>query len=170
MSKGVKMSHWTQEQVSTLKDLWNKGHSAGDIAQRINGFSRNAVIGKVHRLGLSRRTPRVTEVRVKRRRITRKANAIRRERKTEICELVAARINPNAKPMPESTLVPLEGTTPVKLLDLEHHHCRWPIGDPQDAGFGFCGCQKAAGTPYCEAHANRAYQGRTAEDLLEEAA
>ncbi len=154
---------WTEEREAELRSLWSEGLTAAIIAGRM-GVSRNAILGKSHRLGLNDRRQGVAAIRVKR-----AAKRVRRERQTEISDLVAERIRPG-RPVSAQAFEPLEGTRPVTLLDLEPHHCRWPIGDPQDASFGFCGCKRAAGTPYCEAHANRAYQGRTAEDLLEEQA
>lgn len=142
---------WTDERVEQLKKLWADGLSASECARHIGGMSRNAVIGKVTRLGLPGR-------KVKVRRPARdpfNTEDRRTERKTAPRAVPKkSTINWRAEPLPD---VPVTDVARVALADLEPHHCRWPIGDPKHASFGFCGCKKVEGLPYCNAHAHRAY-------------
>ena len=151
---------WNDERVEALKKLWSEGLSASQIASRIGGVTRNAVIGKVHRLGLSGRAPTSrTAVARPRPRIA----APRRPAKPRFAPVgnVALRqpFQFEAEPY-VSTYEELD--IPVSerksLLDLVEASCRWPIGDPQNAEFHFCNHSKIAGLPYCEFHARRAFQ------------
>ncbi len=105
---------WTDEQEEKLKQLWREGKTASQIAEELGGVSRNAVIGKAHRLGLSGR--------------------------------------------PSPIKVKASRPKKVGLLDLTERMCRWPIGDPRQPGFYFCGKQAMPGLPYCAEHAAKAYQ------------
>ena len=141
---------WTQDRVDILRKLWPK-QSASQIAMRLGNISRNAVIGKAHRLGLvcSPRNPRDKAERAAQTHRVRKAA---KERKQE-----APMRMPKFKPDPEAlaALRAIPDTPTVKsLLDLEPHHCRWPCGEPTD---GFCGEKHIPGLPYCERHSQRAY-------------
>lgn len=154
---------WNDERVEQLKKLWSEGLSASQIAGRLGSVTRNAVIGKVHRLGLS---GRATTSRMKSHRPRPKA-------------MQAAQ----AKRMGQKARFPQPGTSPLQRMLMEAEPfqasaeeldiplaerktiqtltectCRWPIGDPQHAEFHFCGKQKVAGLPYCEFHARRAFQ------------
>jgi len=128
---------WSEDRVTTLSKLWLEGLSASQIARRLGGITRNAVIGKVHRLGLSGRPapagiPRTTILRA--RRAPRRAPAPRPPRSAIV--VIAA---------------PPEG--PGLVHDMRHlgaHACKWPIGDPKDDSFSFCG--RPAEGRYCTAH------------------
>jgi len=145
---------WTDERVETLKKLWIEGLSASQIAKQLTGVTRNAVIGKVHRLGLAgRATPSRPAKRprpVSRPRIatTSSSNAISR---------------PRMAPAPYLALVPhleplkAEDGSVTTVLTLSEDVCKWPIGDPTDAGFAFCGRNSGSG-PYCHDHASLAFQ------------
>jgi GcrA cell cycle regulator len=128
---------WSDDRVTTLSKLWLEGLSASQIAKRLGGITRNAVIGKVHRLGLSSRpapagTPRTTILRA--RRAPRRAPPPRPQRPAFV--LVAA---------------PPEGPGLVHdMRQLGAHACKWPIGDPKEDSFSFCG-HPAEGR-YCTAH------------------
>ncbi|MEL7303003.1 MAG: GcrA family cell cycle regulator [Pseudomonadota bacterium] len=150
---------WTDDRVDTLKKLWAEGLSASQIAARLGGVSRNAVIGKVHRLGLS---GRATTSRSKPSRPRSRIGTIRRPPKPRF-----QNGNPALRALyqiegdgytapPEDLDIAIEDR--VKLIDLEECSCRWPIGDPQTAEFGFCNRKKAPGLNYCEVHARRAFQ------------
>lgn len=152
---------WTDERVETLKKLWAEGLSAAQIAGRIGGVTRNAVIGKVHRLGLS---GRATTMRMKSSRPRVRAQTAKRLAKPRFAQpagnpVLRALYSPDAEPfvpMLEEIVVPLaERKYIVTLADCD---CRWPIGDPQDADFHFCNGKKVTGLPYCEPHARRAFQ------------
>ncbi len=155
---------WNDDRVEQLKKLWSEGLSASQIASRLGGVTRNAVIGKVHRLGLS---GRATTSRMKSHRPRPRP---------------AANLPGNKRMMPKGNRFPAAPNSPLQMIyqaepfmpsaeeldiplaerktiqTLQECHCRWPIGDPQMADFHFCGKQKAAGLPYCEFHARRAFQ------------
>jgi GcrA cell cycle regulator len=153
---------WTEERVESLKKLWAEGLSASQIAVRLGEVSRNAVIGKVHRLGLAGRatTSRVKTVR------PRKAVArTKRPRSLRFAGLGGSRegfLHPALQPIGEQTrhyeelVIPLEERKTIQTL--EKSSCRWPIGDPQHEDFHFCGKGRLSGLPYCEFHARRAFQ------------
>jgi len=152
---------WNDERVETLKKLWSEGLSASQIASRIGGVTRNAVIGKVHRLGLSGRAPTTSRSSVSRPRP--RIAAPRRPAKQRFTQVGSVALRPtfqlDAEPY-VSTYEELD--IPVSerksLLDLVEASCRWPIGDPQTQEFHFCNRGKVAGLPYCEFHARRAFQ------------
>lgn len=155
---------WTDERVELLKKLWSEGFSASQISGRIGGVSRNAVISKVHRLGLS---GRVTPSRMKHGRVrarTDKTDAVNRAQSPPSLAQVG---NPALRALHQAdaeTFVPSQEELVIPIAErktiatLEPNHCRWPIGDPQHADFHFCGKDKFAGLPYCEFHARRAFQ------------
>ena len=156
---------WTEERVELLKRLWAEGLSASQIAARLGGVTRNAVIGKVHRLGLSGRatTSRVKAARPRRRVATRMDQARRPILPTRgnvalkpIYEEEAdVDMHPAPAPIEELVIPPSERAT---ILTLKEQMCRWPIGDPVESDFHFCGRKSAQGMPYCEHHARIAYQ------------
>jgi GcrA cell cycle regulator len=126
---------WTEEREAVVRKLWAKGWSASEIASELGGTTRNAVIGKVSRLKLG---PHATQGAWTRVRIARP-------------EPVRFRAGGPWEPLP--------GQTPVPLLDVTAGMCRWPLGVPGTASFGFCGCEAKQGSPYCPAHHARAYTG-----------
>lgn len=134
---------WIEERVQLLKKLWADGLSASQIAGRLGGITRNAVIGKVHRLGLEGR------------------RATKRVRLAPSIEFIrfAPKATRRQRPPVQMSLFPRDPMTPlcVALLDLKPNMCRWPIGDPRSDNFSFCGCP-ANGATYCEHHARIAYQ------------
>lgn len=149
---------WTDDRVESLKKLWAEGLSASQIAARLGGVTRNAVIGKVHRLGLS---GRATTSRMKSHRPRRVA--AKRPGKTRYANsgnpALRSLYHPDAepyKPQFEEVVIPLAERKTIQTL--EECHCRWPIGDPQEEDFHFCGREKVAGLPYCKTHAVRAFQ------------
>jgi len=138
---------WTDERVEVLKKLWSDGLSASQIAKQLGGVTRNAVIGKVHRLGLSgRATPSRPPRRIVR--PHRPRPAVRPAVRVAVPIATPAPVEPELQPNGEFATV----------LDLSEHICKWPIGDPSDMRFQFCGRKTKAGDPYCEAHATQAYQ------------
>ncbi|WP_421792722.1 GcrA family cell cycle regulator [Hyphobacterium sp.] len=142
---------WTDDRVELLKKLWAEGHSASQIAKKIGGVTRNAVIGKVHRLGLSgRATP------------SRPASRPARTPKPRVASPAKAKAPVQRKPAPEPVKVldpePLPNGEFATVLTLKDSMCKWPIGDPASGDFRFCGRRTKAGEAYCEAHAQIAYQ------------
>jgi GcrA cell cycle regulator len=153
---------WTDERVELLKKLWAEGLSASQIAGRIGGVSRNAVIGKVHRLGLSGRAT-TTRMKSHRPRVRMAQASAKRSQKARFAQVgnpaVRALYKPDAEPfvpVQEELVIPLKERKNIQTL--AECHCRWPIGDPQHPDFHFCGKTKVAGLPYCEFHARRAFQ------------
>lgn len=142
---------WTEERVSTLKTLWAEGLSAAQIAKQLGGVTRNAVIGKVHRLGLAgRATP------------SRPAKRPPRAQRPRTIASPAPRPRPPAPALPVSAAPSLEALrredgSVATVLTINDRVCKWPIGDPSDASFAFCGRPSCSG-PYCQDHARVAYQ------------
>ncbi len=164
---------WTEERVEKLKELWAEGLSASEIARVLGGVTRNAVIGKVHRLRLAGRAPArrgkpASGSPAKRREprkktatqrpatpVTNGATALKAQKETAPVEAVKAEVAPLS--LVES---PCEGRI-TNIMDLTHKTCRWPIGDPTDENFAYCGDNAQPGSPYCEHHARIAYQSAT---------
>lgn len=150
---------WNEERVELLKKLWAEGLSASQIAGRLGGVTRNAVIGKVHRLGLS---GRATTSRMKSHRPRPRATA-KRNGKTRFGTVgnpaLRALYHQEQQPYTpavEELVIPEKERKSIQTL--MENHCRWPIGDPQMTDFHFCGKSKVNGLPYCEFHARRAFQ------------
>jgi len=150
---------WTDERVEMLKKLWLDGLSASQIAKQLGGVTRNAVIGKVHRLGLSGRATPSQPARpaFKAPRPPRPLTAnppIQRRAAPEPLALVpAAPAKPVVLPTPF-----VEQPGMATVLTLGAHMCKWPIGDPSSDEFRFCGRRSSPEGPYCIEHANVAYQ------------
>ena len=144
-------SNWSDERVELLKKLWADGLSASQIATKLGEVTRNAVIGKVHRLGLAGRatTSRIRTARPRSAalscaRPTAKVAHFPCERHdARAFDRIARRI-PELEPAPDGQF---------KLIDLTESMCHWPIGDPMEEGFCFCAREKAIDAPYCPAHA-----------------
>jgi GcrA cell cycle regulator len=183
---------WTDERVETLKTMWAEGQSASQIAKELGGVTRNAVIGKVHRLGLSNRVGK-------------------EEDEPEVVAEPAPMIKPVVEPEPVAApapaepvaqVVPVSNVTPLHvrraiipagqplppqpsaneispealatvrevekharkltLMELTERTCKWPVGDPATEDFWFCGLTSVAGKPYCEAHVGVAFQPMSA--------
>jgi len=152
---------WTDERVNTLRTLWAEGLSASQIAKQLGGgVTRNAVIGKVHRLGLagcatpSRPAKRPVRLARPRPAATGVMPALPRPRLATAAPVL--HIVPPLEPVRQE-----DGST-VSVLTLNDRVCKWPIGDPADPGFAFCGRGACAG-PYCQDHARLAYQPQQAK-------
>lgn len=159
---------WTDERVARLKSLWMDGRSASEIARELGGVSRNAVIGKVHRLGLSGRQgstskPSVAKPGRKPAARTQKPKVpARRPSQRSSGPALALRTDP--EPVAENVAVTGEVipmTQRLTLLELGPHTCRWPIGDPQSPDFRFCGAPTETGQVYCTACSKKGYETRT---------
>lgn len=145
--------NWTDDRVEQLKTLWAEGHSASEIADKLGHTTRNSVIGKVHRLGLSgrRKTPRP---RLARRpaaspRPRRTAFAVSRRQPATIVEETVESLLAKLGPAPE---------TPVTVQTLTGDTCHWPEGDPRSPGFHYCGRKSASSGAYCALHHRIAHQ------------
>ncbi|MBI3433948.1 MAG: GcrA cell cycle regulator [Proteobacteria bacterium] len=152
---------WTEERVELLKKLWADGLSASQIAGELGGITRNAVIGKVHRLGLSGRakSPSSTAPRPRKPRTSSPMLRMARPAMRGNTALAAAAMY-DFEPEPEAELI--ENVIPIgqrcTLLELNESRCRWPIGDPGTLEFFFCGGQPHGAFPYCSYHSRIAYQ------------
>ena len=137
---------WTDDRVTVLKKLWLEGLSASQIAKQLGGVTRNAVIGKVHRLGLSGRAAPSQPQRA----------VLRTPRPPRpVAAPVVRRAEPLIRHEPMRFRAP-EEPGPATVLTLGAHMCKWPIGDPSSTEFTFCG-RGTAGT-YCSEHSQVAYQ------------
>lgn len=152
---------WTDERVALLKKLWADGMSASQIANQLGGVTRNAVIGKVHRLRLSGRAKPASSG--PRPRKPRTSSPHRPASRGYVSGNTAlkARAHPSPRRLPapipaEDVVVPISLNVP--LIALNEEMCRWPIGDPAVEGFHFCGHKNFNGLPYCEYHSRLAYQ------------
>lgn len=146
MAKGHSTQAWPADLVERITALWTDGYSAGYIA-RDTGKTRNAVISKLHRLDLMRGVKRVYDPGVRTKKIQQAAR--------EPGRLVVPKkiVPPYVEPPPSIPAHQL-----VKLIDLEPHHCRWPIGDPRHPDFGFCGARKTVASTYCQQHFSESRQ------------
>ena len=137
---------WNEEKVEKLKELWGKGSTASQIAEIIGGISRNAVIGKAHRLNLSSK--------IKTRNVSSSQNfdnssgedssKQRRGRKSKFQSLIIEK--------------DFEPENPKKLEELDESSCKWPIGHPEEPSFYFCGRSSLKDFSYCKLHLLYAYQ------------
>ena len=156
---------WTDERVETLRKLWTDGLSASQIAGELGGITRNAVIGKVHRLGLSGRA-KAPSTAVPRQRKPRAAAqyAPRAPRpamrgNTALAQPAYAYLDYEAEPEQDpitDNIIPMGQR--CSIVELTEATCRWPIGDPGSADFYFCGGKTVASHPYCAHHCRMAYQ------------
>jgi GcrA cell cycle regulator len=161
---------WTDERVETLTKMWKDGRSAAEIAKELGGVTRNAVIGKAHRLGLSGRS---SPIKKKAKDDTKKTAKTTTAKKTAAAKKPAAKKKAGGEKKVASAAqqkiiaeaikeavaeVDRELEGGVALLDLTEKLCRWPIGDPQESDFHFCGLASMPNLPYCEEHAAEAYQ------------
>ena len=148
---------WTDERVELLNKLWADGLSASQIAGELGGITRNAVIGKVHRLGLSGRAKSPSSSSPRPRKARASSHLMRISRASTRGNTALA-YDYDLEPEPEL----IENIIPIgqrrTLLELNEDTCRWPIGDPASPEFFFCGGKPLTGLPYCSYHSRVAYQ------------
>ena len=137
---------WTEEKVSKLKELWGKGNTASQIAEIIGGISRNAVIGKAHRLNLSAKIKTRTATSNKNFDSNVEVNnpQLKRGRKSRFKSLIIEK--------------DFEPENPKQLEELDESSCKWPIGHPDEKNFYFCGRSSLKDFSYCKLHLRYAYQ------------
>ena len=137
---------WTDEKVSKLKELWGKGNTASQIAEIIGGISRNAVIGKAHRLNLSAKIKTRTATSSKNFDENVKENNVhsKKGRKSRFKSLIIEK--------------DFEPENPKQLEELDENSCKWPIGHPNEKNFYFCGRSSLKDFSYCKLHLLYAYQ------------
>ncbi len=154
---------WTESRITTLTTLWQAGQSASQVARQLGGVSRSAVIGKVHRLRLTGRAlparPRAEAApRASR---TARATSPAKERANRLSTVERSSHVINLRGyLPASPSRLRELTPTATILTLDPSSCRWPIGDPRDDDFGYCGRPRPAMTTYCDCHAQVAFYSR----------
>jgi len=142
---------WNDERVELLKKLWAEGLSASQIASKMGGVTRNAVIGKVHRLGLSGRAAPAKP--------QRGCDPESRTEEVEDTQTYAMKSVDSLAAEPEFTApAVLASGDLTTVATLKGNMCKWPIGDPAKDDFHFCGQSAPAGKPYCPYHAHMAFQ------------
>ncbi|OFW99953.1 MAG: hypothetical protein A3E78_15820 [Alphaproteobacteria bacterium RIFCSPHIGHO2_12_FULL_63_12] len=140
---------WNDERVELLKKFWAEGLSASQIASKMGGVTRNAVIGKVHRLGLSgRATPAKPQ---------RGCDADYHAEEAPSAGFVHAEIETLVEPEFIAPAILSSGDM-ATVSTLKGNMCKWPIGDPAKDDFHFCGQSAPTGKPYCGYHAQMAFQ------------
>ncbi|WP_208433751.1 GcrA family cell cycle regulator [Bartonella taylorii] len=164
---------WTCERVELLKKFWSEGLSASQIAAQLGGVSRNAVIGKVHRLKLPGRgktaqggaRAQKTPANPSSPRVRRTTSTVLPTDATTSCsvgrtalkmEFIAENVTKIDVPAKSNVVVPI--SRQLNLLQLSENTCRWPVGDPLAADFHFCGADSGENSPYCAFHAKIAFQ------------
>jgi len=140
---------WTAETTHTCVELWLEGHSSSLIASRM-GISRNAVIGKMHRMGLSKGTPGQSRIQINRKPGPRPSRP-KKPRMSPITGL--ARLDYSADPLPMPA-PRADDIARVSFVELEPHHCRFIPGEPSQ---GYCGLDRVPGSSYCAGHLQRCY-------------
>ena len=145
---------WNEEKVNKLKELWGKGKTASQIAEVIGGITRNAVIGKAHRLNLSakiktRATSSKENINVSE---ENRDNKIKRGRRSKFKSLIIEK--------------DFEPENPKQLEELDENSCKWPIGHPDEKSFYFCGRTSLKDFSYCKLHLLYAYKPKGKKDDL----
>lgn len=169
---------WTDEMVEDLKKMWKEGLTTGEIGKRLN-VSKNSIVGKVHRLGLSGRpspikkkdqepaAPKAKPAKTKpapTKPAEKKAPVPAKDTPVMVKPAENESENEDKKKTPSFHPVPAKEHTHknsnrhnLSLTELDNHTCRWPVGDPKDANFHFCGKKVRLGQTYCEEHSAIAY-------------
>ena len=139
---------WTEEKVAKLKELWGKGNTASQIAEIIGGISRNAVIGKAHRLNLSAKikTRTATSNQNFENSLEEKNMKTKKFRRGKFKSLIIEK--------------DFEPENPKQLEELTDNDCKYPIGHPNEKDFYFCGRSSLKDFSYCKLHLLYAYQSR----------
>ena len=140
---------WTEEKVAKLKELWGKGSTASQIAEILGGVSRNAVIGKAHRLNLSGKI------------ITKKGSVNQSSTKAKDTNYKKTRRGKFKSLVIEKDFEP---ENPKQLEELDENSCKWPIGHPNEESFYFCGRKSLKDFSYCKLHLLYAFQPKNKKE------
>lgn len=147
---------WTEERIEALTKMWREGLSASQVARQLGGVSRSAVIGKVHRLGIAGRDAPSRPHNLGGRpsvRVRATAGGVRR---------ASAPARAPRPSLPAAPRVAFEVHATANIHTLSEHGCRWPIGEPDQDGFGFCGRSRLGASSYCAGHAPMSVRRREA--------
>ncbi len=149
---------WTSEKVEKLKELWSKGLTASQIAESLGDTTRNAVIGKAHRLNLEARAP------------SKQSSSSRSRENKQAPKRSSAPMSRKAKFQSILLDKNFEAENPKSLEELTEETCKWPIGHPNEEKFYFCGRKPEGEFPYCKLHVLYAFQPKNQkeEDLGDE--
>jgi GcrA cell cycle regulator len=146
---------WSEERIEALTKMWREGLSASQVARQLGGVSRSAVIGKVHRLGIAGRDAPARPHNVGGRPSTRIRASAGGVRRSQAQTPRAPRTVQPAAPRAVFDVAPT-----ASIHTLTEHACRWPIGEPDQPGFGFCGRLRTGPGSYCAGHAPMAVRRR----------
>ena len=147
---------WTNEKVEKLKELWSKGHTASQIAEMLGNTTRNAVIGKAHRLNLEARAP------------SKQSSLPKSRENRQVMKRSPAPMSRKAKFQSILLDKNFEAENPKSLEELTEATCKWPIGHPNEEKFYFCGRKPESDFPYCKLHVLYAFQPTNQkEDVLD---
>ena len=143
---------WTEEKIAKLKELWGKGNTASQIAEIIGGISRNAVIGKAHRLNLS------AKIKTRSTNINQNSKSYQNNNKIKVAKGRRSKF--------KSLIIEkdFEPENPKTLEELDENSCKWPIGHPNEKDFYFCGRTSLKDFSYCKLHLLYAYQPKGKKD------
>ena len=149
---------WTSEKVEKLKELWSKGHTASQIAEMLGNTTRNAVIGKAHRLNLEARAP------------SKQSSLPKSRENRQVMKRSPAPMSRKAKFQSILLDKNFEAENPKSLEELTEATCKWPIGHPNEEKFYFCGRKPESDFPYCKLHVLYSFQPKNQkeDDLGEE--
>ena len=147
---------WTLEKVEKLKELWSKGHTASQIAEALGDTTRNAVIGKAHRLNLEARAP------------SKQSSSPKSRENRQVMRRSPAPMSRKAKFQSILLDKNFEAENPKSLEELTENTCKWPIGHPNEEKFYFCGRKPEGEFPYCKLHVLYAFQPKgSKEEILD---
>ena len=152
---------WTEERIERLKELWTEGLSASEIAAELGeGVSRNAVLGKAHRLGLAQGEGNGASTPRPRNPTRPPASAVEPPPKNDPhpAPMMSNRPPAEAAELPRREAAVAPQSEGVTIMELREGVCRWPLGDPTTPAFRYCGARAVEGLPYCPHHAQIAYQ------------
>ena len=143
---------WTSEKVEKLKALWSKGHTASQIAEMLGDTTRNAVIGKAHRLNLEARAP------------SKQSSLPKSRENRQIIKRSPAPMSRKAKFQSILLDKNFEAENPKSLEELTEETCKWPIGHPNEEKVYFCGRKPEGEFPYCKLHVLYAFQHKNQKE------
>jgi len=144
---------WTSEKVEKLKELWSKGYTASQIAQTLGDTTRNAVIGKAHRLNLEARAPSKQS-----------SSSKSKDSGKQTSKRIPAPMSRKARFQSILLDKNFEAENPKSLEELTENTCKWPIGHPNEEKFYFCGRKPEGEFPYCKLHVLYAFQPKNQKE------